>query len=73
MMEPTASGLRMSFFIPSLKNVVDSLMTSFWRFSSSSAGLNLLRLIWLLNRFFFGILSVILRSGLLNQKKFSDR
>ena len=60
----------MSLFMPSLKKVVDSLMTSFCRFSSSLASLNLFRLIWLLNRFFLGILSVIIRSGLLNQTKF---
>ena len=52
MMAPTARGLRSSFFMPSRKKVVDSLMTSCWLFSSSEAGLNFARLIWLLNRCF---------------------
>ena len=51
----TASGLRKSLRIPSLKNVTDSDMTSCWRFSSSEAGSNLLRSICALSRLFFGI------------------
>ncbi len=42
-MEATASGFRISFRIPSLKKVVDLLMTSACCFSSSVAFSNLLR------------------------------
>ena len=52
-MEPTASGFFMSFLIPSLKKVVDSLMTSACRFSSSVAGSNRAGSICMLKGFFF--------------------
>ena len=64
-MEATARGFFMSFRMPSLKNVVDSLMTSCCLFSSSVAFSNLLTSICMLSGLFFGIvLSSIFSSGI---------
>ena len=53
--ESTARGLRSSFFIPSLKKVLDCAMTSCCFFSSSLAFSNFERSICALKGFFFGV------------------